>query len=85
MKKRTKYSPYYLLLLFLVAATSCNDYLNEMPDNRAEIDSEEKVSNLLVSAYPENAFIMATELASDNVDDYSSTNPYYDRFLEQLY
>lgn len=85
MKKITKYSPHYLLLLFLVATTSCNDYLDEMPDNRAEIDSEEKVDKLLVSAYPENTYILSTELASDNADDYGANNPYFDRFLEQLY
>ena len=32
--------------------TSCNDYLDKQPDSRQTIDSEEKASKLLVSAYP---------------------------------
>lgn len=30
---------------------SCDDFLNTMPDNRAEIDTEAKVTSILVSAY----------------------------------
>lgn len=56
MKKRN-----ILLTLLAVAgmltATSCKDYLDEMPDNRAELDSESKIISLLVSAYPENDYI----------------------------
>lgn len=75
----------YLFVLLLVALFSCNDFLDEMPDNRAEIDSEEKVGKLLVSAYPTNTFVMVTEFASDNLDDNGVNNPYFDRFTEQLY
>lgn len=57
MKKRN-----ILLTLLAVAgmltATSCKDYLDEMPDNRAELDSESKIISLLVSAYPENDYIL---------------------------
>ena len=67
------------------ALTSCNDWLDVMPDNRAEIDSEEKVLKLLVSAYPENFYGVVTEYASDNVDDYGENIPAYDRFSEQIY
>jgi starch-binding outer membrane protein, SusD/RagB family len=69
--------------LFLVS--SCDDYLDKMPDNRAEIDSQEKVRKLLVSAYPESDYILLSELSSDNVDDYTDKNPYFDRFLEQVF
>lgn len=69
--------------LFLVS--SCDDYLDKMPDNRAEIDSQEKVRKLLVSAYPENDYILLSELSSDNVDDYTDKNPNFDRFLEQVF
>jgi len=68
--------------LFLVS--SCNDYLDKMPDNRAELDSKEKIKKLLVSAYPSNDYIRLTELSSDNVDDYTDKNPSYDRFTEQV-
>ena len=45
-------------LALTFALTSCNEWLDVMPDNRAEVDTAEKVEKLLVSAYPENAYIM---------------------------
>lgn len=79
----------YIKLLFAlplaILCLSCNDYLDEMPDNRAEIDSEEKVNKLLVSAYPKNSYILCCELASDNTDNYGTNNPNTNRFLDQLY
>ena len=60
----------------MLTATSCKDYLDEMPDNRAELDSESKIISLLVSAYPENDYIFCTELGTDNVDDFGESNPY---------
>ena len=49
---------------------SCDGYLDKMPDNRTEIDSEDKVTSLLTSAYPISDYIMLTEMMSDNADDY---------------
>lgn len=79
----------YILPLVALASvlccTSCNDYLDEMPDNRAELDTETKIVSLLVSAYPSNSYVMAAEMSSDNTDDYGETNPYGGRFYEQLF
>ena len=72
-------------LALTFALTSCNDWLDVMPDNRAEVDTEEKVLKLLVSAYPSNTYAVVTELASDNMDDYGDSNPAYDRFTEQTF
>ena len=72
------------MLSLAFALTSCNEWLDVMPDNRAEVDTEEKVEKLLVSAYPENAYIVMSELSSDNVDDYGDT-PYQERIYAQLY
>ncbi|MBR1688295.1 MAG: RagB/SusD family nutrient uptake outer membrane protein [Prevotella sp.] len=74
----------------MVAATamslaSCDSYLDKMPDNRAEIDSEEKIVKLLVSAYPQNTSLVFTEIMSDNVDDKGVKNPYSNRFYDQIY
>jgi hypothetical protein len=66
------------------ALTSCNDWLDVMPDNRAEVDTQEKAEKLLVSAYPENAYITMAEMSSDNVDHFGSS-PYSKRFMLQLY
>lgn len=70
-------------ILFLTA--SCDDYLDKMPDNRAELNTEDKIYRLLVSAYPQNSYVLLTELSSDNVDDYSEGNPNFTRFLEQVF
>lgn len=75
----------YIISTLFVTATSCNKYLDELPDNRAELNNADKISRILVSAYPTNSYIMQTELSSDNADDYGATNPYSSRILEQIY
>ena len=66
--------------------TSCNDFLDALPDDRIEIDKVEKVEALLVSAYPSDTYVRLTELASDNVDDLNGDlNGNYDKFSEQCY
>ena len=72
-------------LALVFALTSCNEWLDVMPDNRAEVDSAEKVEKLLVSAYPENAYIMLSELSSDNVDDFGEATQYSNRIYTQVY
>ncbi|MCR4957090.1 MAG: RagB/SusD family nutrient uptake outer membrane protein [Prevotella sp.] len=75
-----------LLCCNIVAAlTSCNDYLDELPDNRMELSTVEKVQKLLVSAYPANAPIFVAEYSSDNVDNYGDQNPNTSRFVDQIY
>lgn len=65
--------------------TSCDDFLDKLPDNRADIDTKDKAVTLLVSAYPDHDYMLLTEFSSDNVDDYGARNPYSDRFLDQVY
>lgn len=60
-----------IIILFVVCAssfTSCDSYLDEMPDNRTELDSKDKITKLLVSAYPTTTFAELAELSSDNTD-----------------
>ena len=73
------------ILALAFGLTSCDDFLDKLPDNRADIDSKDKAVTLLVSAYPDNDYILLTEYSSDNVDDYGARNPYTDRFLDQVY
>jgi len=73
-----------LIALLGLFAASCDSYLDETPDNRAEVDSQMKIRKLLVSAYSDGNYAFVTELASDNIDDTGSSNPYSDRFTEQL-
>ncbi|GAA3617667.1 RagB/SusD family nutrient uptake outer membrane protein [Flavivirga amylovorans] len=59
-----------ILAVFLVF-TSCDDILDESPDNRTEIDSLEKISELLVNAYPQAIYASFLEPLTDNADDKS--------------
>ena len=47
-----------LPVLLLTAASglttvSCNDFLDKTPDNRTELNTDQKIAKLLVSAYPD--------------------------------
>lgn len=56
--------------LSLAALASCSEsFLDKVPDERTEIDSEDKVVQLLVSAYPESNPAWVGEISSDNLID----------------
>ena len=40
-----------LSLLLLIGFSSCDEFLSEIPDNRTQIDTPEKISELLVTAF----------------------------------
>lgn len=48
---------------------ACNDFLDELPDKRAELDTEEKIAQMLISAYPTELSTMLFEFMSDNRTD----------------
>jgi hypothetical protein len=58
-----------LSLLILLSIISCDDFLSEKPDNRTEIDTPDKISELLVNAYPQMSYFDIAETMSDNVFD----------------
>ncbi len=66
---------YILISAGLATLVSCNDFLDKLPDDRAELNSLEKVTSLLVSAYPDKSINYMMEFSSDNVttngNDYS--------------
>lgn len=70
--------------LVAMSLTSCNDFLDKLPDDRAELNDEEKVKYLLVGAYPVKTTNLINEISSDNVTDngsaYSTTI-----IMQQLY
>ncbi|MCM1176886.1 MAG: RagB/SusD family nutrient uptake outer membrane protein [Bacteroidales bacterium] len=80
MKRRLLY---VLAVPAILLTGGCNKFLDELPDNRAELDSVEKVNLLLVSAYPNRSYVRMCELASDNYDDAGETNPNYSQLIEQ--
>lgn len=48
--------------------TSCDDFLDKLPDNRMELSSVENVKDLLVSAYANVNPAYLAEMYSDNAD-----------------
>jgi tetratricopeptide (TPR) repeat protein len=58
-----------LFALSMALNVGCEDFLSETPDNRASLDTPEKVAELLVTAYPEGNYIPFCEAMSDNVED----------------
>ena len=77
MKTKRHILNYAAVALATLAATACNDFLDEVPDNRTVIDTPEAVSELLVSAYPDGNCVFFTECMSDNVTDRGNTlDPY---------
>ena len=69
----------------LLALTSCNNFLDEMPDNRTELNTPEKITKILVTAYPEASWNMLAEFSSDNIDDNGPSYSEYDRLTEEVY
>lgn len=55
--------------------TSCGDYLDKMPDNRATITTTSDISSILISAYPTAHYAYITEMYSDNIA--KEANPTY--------
>lgn len=82
MKKNNILYAAFCLPLLLV---SCNDFLDTMPDNRAEVNSAAKITSLLVSAYPTNSITLITELSSDNAKDNGAQFSPYNREQEDAY
>nr|WP_198530124.1 RagB/SusD family nutrient uptake outer membrane protein [Flavobacterium sp. Root935] len=57
-------------LLLVVSLSSCDEFLSETPDNRTQIDTADKISELLVNAYPNGGTYMDfAETMTDNVGD----------------
>lgn len=84
MKKIT----YYILAVALVSA-GCKKYLETAPDQRTQLNTVEKVAELVATAYPQADYATFTEAASDNAADKGAgagmlsdpinTNPYFFR------
>jgi hypothetical protein len=53
----------------LLATTGCKKFLEQSPDNRAVLNSPEKVSQLLATAYPQANYMSFCESISDNATD----------------
>ena len=61
MKKNTK----YFLLIGSLSILGCEDYLEQPVDQRTQLNTVEKVSELLTTAYPQADYVTFTEALSD--------------------
>lgn len=80
-----KYFATILSLALLLGFASCDKFLDVVPDNRTELDSDEKISKLLVSGYASHLFPLTTEIMSDNMDEKESTYTAFSRLQDQMY
>jgi len=55
--------------LVVLSLNSCSEFLSETPDNRTQLDSPEKISELLVNAYVGRTYMGFTESMTDNFVD----------------
>lgn len=84
-----------------LALTSCSDFLDQEPDERVELKTEEQIVSFLVSGYSEANYGWICELSSDNIIDNNAPHapidedaerdeiyynlPYYDRTDEEIF
>ncbi|QTD38620.1 RagB/SusD family nutrient uptake outer membrane protein [Polaribacter batillariae] len=74
------------VLVFSLLTVSCDDYLSELPDNRAEINSPEKISALITGAYSQGNYQLIAEIMSDNATSRSNIRSYINVLLhEQMF
>jgi hypothetical protein len=70
--KRIHKSKLFSVILMIMTLVSCNSFLDTLPDNRTTLNTQKKISQLLVSAYPKANISVLTELSSDNFVDNNS-------------
>lgn len=68
----------------LLGLSSCNDFLDRLPDDRAEVNDFEKATQLVSSAYSTASPAFMMEWSSDNVTDNGKTF-YYQTDQDQVY
>lgn len=78
---------YLYIATFGVAAlfASCSDFLDEMPDNRTELNTPNSITKILVSAYPTTTSCEIAEMHSDNFDENGNQYSYLFRLNEHMY
>ncbi|MBT1695642.1 RagB/SusD family nutrient uptake outer membrane protein [Fulvivirgaceae bacterium PWU4] len=60
---------YAYITFVLLTTAGCSDYLEHLPDQRAELNTPAKVAELTASAYPRANYITFLEAMSDNAED----------------
>lgn len=85
MKKAATIKYRWFFLLLLLPAVSCKKYLDVLPDNRAELNTSEKIAKMMVSAYSTTIYVVPAEISSDNMDDYGKDDPNTNRMYDEIF
>ncbi|MDE7379301.1 MAG: RagB/SusD family nutrient uptake outer membrane protein [Paraprevotella sp.] len=75
-----KLTKYIAVAAVAVLASSCNDFLDQVPDNRVEIGTADECKQLLVDAYLQYNYATICEFSSDNVVDNNSPDENGNRY-----
>ena len=59
----------YIGVAAMLSLTSCNDFLDKLPDNRIDPNSPEQLRLVLAGGYAEANYALLCELSSDNAID----------------
>lgn len=84
MKYNNMYKVFSVAAVAMMLFTSCNDFLDKLPDDRAELTTEENIKSLVTDAYPSSNTILMMELSSDNISD-NGRQYGTSELMEQLY
>jgi len=86
-------SIYFILIASSVFNSGCQKYLDQLPDQRTQLNTPSKVSELLVTAYPRGSYFTFAESMSDNpidnqsavlIEDNRNVNPYRWENVEEV-
>ncbi|MDR1342550.1 MAG: RagB/SusD family nutrient uptake outer membrane protein [Prevotellaceae bacterium] len=67
MKSKTNIAAAFAFALCLLLFSGCEAFLDTVPDNRTELDTDEKIARLLVSAYPQANYASYANAMADDV------------------
>lgn len=71
MKKNILHHTKIAFLGTFALLASCNSFLEQVPDDRTEIDTPEKIQELITGAYPNGLYMPLAEALSDNASNKS--------------
>lgn len=75
-----------MALMAVLTLSSCDKFLDEKPDNRMDLNSQDDLKRLLVNAYPNFSPTYILEMRSDNANEYHNTAwSAAGRFQDQAY
>lgn len=83
-----KYILFYLFSFVLFFSTGCNDFLDVIPDDRVNLETDnQSINAYLIGSYPDRYPHIICEMMSDNIDHKIDpiTLTYYQKWQEEAY